>query len=563
MIGEKLGSYRVVQKIGEGGMGAVYVGEHELLSRKAAIKVLLPMLSNDEELVQRFFNEAKAATVINHAGIVQVFDFGTTASGQAFLVMEFLEGEALEQRLERLGRLPVADALRIVRHCAGALHAAHEVGIVHRDLKPDNIFLVPDPQVEGGERSKILDFGIAKLTDERQSGSVKTRTGSLMGTPTYMAPEQCRGAGEVDLRADIYSMGCVLFHLVSGRPPFVGAGVGEVLAAHLREPAPPVRAFAPDVPPAVEALIARTLAKEPGDRFPDMKAFSAAITAAAHGQMPQPVGGAPLGPPQTLAVGGGALGSGQGPVPGSYPGQGPVPGSYPGQGPVPGSYPGQGMHSGHGSYPGQGQGSGVMPGVTSNQQGPRPVTGSTLGAAAAQNLTQGTMPGARRKRTALIAGAAVATLAGVLAAVLVVGSGGDDDEEPTQLAAIETPADAAEVALATPIDAAVAVAVEVEEPDAAPPQIAIEVKTRPPGATVFLGDSDEPLGTTPYTYEAAASSEVLSFRLERDGYETEEVEFEGDTNQSLRLSLSRKRRTPTKRPPKKPDSPGGDELLYR
>ena len=217
-------------------MGAVFLGEHTLIGRHAAIKVLLPELSSKRESVDRFFNEARATTAISDPGIVQVFDFGFTADNTAYIVMELLDGEQLNLRLARLGALAPSDALRITRQVAGSLGAAHAAGIVHRDLKPENLFMIRDPEAPGGERPKILDFGIAKLGDDVPD-RIRTRTGAVMGTPVYMSPEQCNGAASVDHRADIYSLGCVLFHLLTGRPPFDLPGVGAIISAHLREPA--------------------------------------------------------------------------------------------------------------------------------------------------------------------------------------------------------------------------------------------------------------------------------------------------------------------------------------
>ena len=268
MIGSTVGSYRILQQLGEGGMGAVYLAEHALLGRRAAIKVLLPALSRREEIVTRFFNEARAATAIPDPGIVQIFDFGFH-EGVAFIVMELLVGEALDKRLETQGRLAAAAALRIARQIAGTLGAAHERGIIHRDLKPENIFLVRDPEVAGGERVKILDFGIAKLAGV-DPGTVKTQVGTVMGTPLYMSPEQCRGAGEVDHRSDVYALGCVLYHMICGRPPFVAQGMGEVLAMQMYE-----EAVAPGVGVEVDAMVLRCLAKNPGGRFANMAEVAA------------------------------------------------------------------------------------------------------------------------------------------------------------------------------------------------------------------------------------------------------------------------------------------------
>jgi eukaryotic-like serine/threonine-protein kinase len=219
MIGQNFGNYRVTRLIGEGGMGVVYVAEHASIGRRAAVKVLRPGLTEDVEITKRFFNEARAANAIRHPGIVEVFDSGTLPSGVAYLVMELLEGESLAARLRRLGRLELTEARAIGVQTASALGAAHAAGIVHRDLKPDNLFLVRDYRDVSGENVKVLDFGIAKLgIGTSRSVSVKTRTGSVTGTPAYMSPEQCRGTKEVDHRTDIYALGVILYEMVAGRP---------------------------------------------------------------------------------------------------------------------------------------------------------------------------------------------------------------------------------------------------------------------------------------------------------------------------------------------------------
>jgi hypothetical protein len=291
MIGSTIGGYRLVSQLGEGGMGAVYLGEHLLLGRGAAIKVLLPALSARQDVVHRFFNEARAVTAIADPGIVQVFDFGYHVDGSAFLVMELLDGEPLDARLRRHGRLPAVDALRIARQLATSLGAAHARGIVHRDLKPENVFLVADREVAGGERVKVLDFGIAKLTAEAPRGA-RTMVGVLMGTPVYMSPEQCRGALELDHRSDVYALGCVLFHLLVGRPPFVGDGVGDIIAAHLRESAPAPSVLVAGLTPDVDAIVLRCLAKAPEGRFPSMLDVAAALGGALQRLAPGPLSGA-------------------------------------------------------------------------------------------------------------------------------------------------------------------------------------------------------------------------------------------------------------------------------
>jgi hypothetical protein len=191
-----------------------------------------------------------------------------------------------------VGRLPVGEVLTIGRQVAGALGAAHKQGIVHRDLKPDNVMMVPDPDVLGGERAKILDFGIAKLLD-RDSDTlpgVETKSGRILGTPAYMAPEQCRGAGKIDARADIYALGCVIYALVCGHPPFVAEGTGELIAAHLTVPPPPPRTIVPELPQPVEDVVLRLLAKRPEDRYATMAEVVEALEAASAGKLPARLG---------------------------------------------------------------------------------------------------------------------------------------------------------------------------------------------------------------------------------------------------------------------------------
>ena len=275
-IGDKhIGQYKILRTLGAGGMGTVYLGEHVLLGRRAAIKTLLSALSNHRELVDRFFNEARAISSISDPGVVSVFDFGYHVDGTAYIVMEFLEGESLADRLDRIDRLRLVDALRLARQLSSSLAAAHERGIVHRDLKPGNVFLVRDPEVTGGERTKILDFGICKLDDP--DGTTTTQTGAMLGTPVYMSPEQCRGAGAVDHRSDIYALGCVLFHMTTGRPPFDVEGVGDYIAAHLKEPPPIPSSIVPELPPAVDALLLQCLAKDPELRLSSMSEVQEAI----------------------------------------------------------------------------------------------------------------------------------------------------------------------------------------------------------------------------------------------------------------------------------------------
>jgi serine/threonine protein kinase len=267
VIGTTVGSYRITQKISIGGMGTVYKAEHTLIGKHAAVKVLHPELRANREVVDRFFNEAKATTRIKHPGIVEVFDFGYLPSGDGYIVMEFLEGMSLAKRVKTRGQIDEGEAAMILRGVCSALAAAHEKKIVHRDLKPDNIFITPDPDSQLGERPKLLDFGIAKLTDANLAGSgTATKTGAVMGTPTYMSPEQCKGTGNVDHRSDLYSIGCIFYELVCGVPPFESEGAGELIGAHLyKQPDPPSQ-HVPGISKESEKLMLALLEKQPEKR---------------------------------------------------------------------------------------------------------------------------------------------------------------------------------------------------------------------------------------------------------------------------------------------------------
>jgi serine/threonine-protein kinase len=278
LIGERINNYQVQSILGEGGMGAVYLAEHPFMGRKAAIKVLRGELAQDKGLVERFMNEARAANAIHHPNIIDIIDVGLLPSGIPYLMMEFLEGESLAKRIEREQRLPVDVAVDVATQTASALYAAHGKGIVHRDLKPDNLFLVPDDARPFGARLTVLDFGIAKLRGELSGSGAKTQSGSVMGTPPYMSPEQCRGiTEEIDHRTDIYALGIILYEMLTGAPPFMSAGWGDVVLMHVTKPVPPPRAKNPGIPLELEAVILKALAKAPEDRWPSMAEMDTAL----------------------------------------------------------------------------------------------------------------------------------------------------------------------------------------------------------------------------------------------------------------------------------------------
>jgi serine/threonine-protein kinase len=271
MLNQTVGNYRILSLLGEGGMGVVYLAQHPAIGRKAAIKVLHADLARNPDLVNRFFNEARAANAIKHPGIVEVYDFGTLPDGATYITMEFLEGESLSARIKRTKPLPIAGAVDFAYQIASALGAAHAARIVHRDLKPDNIYIVPDMNLEGREVIKILDFGIAKLSAEGPgAGGVKTRTGAVMGTPVYMSPEQCRGTKEVDHRTDIYALGIILYEMICGQPPFLSGGFGELIHMHIATPPAPPRSHNPAVAAELEAVVLKMLAKDAGQRYQSM-----------------------------------------------------------------------------------------------------------------------------------------------------------------------------------------------------------------------------------------------------------------------------------------------------
>ena len=268
MIGEAIGSYVVLRELGTGAMGEVYLAEHRHLKRKAAVKLLARELVGRPDLLERFFLEARATSAIAHPGIVQIFDCEIEPSGRPYIVMEYLDGETVAALLARRGPLAPATAARHAKGMAEALAAAHETGIVHRDLKPENVFVLAHP----ADTVKIVDFGIAKLEGDFRAGQVhQTRSGALMGTPLYMSPEQCRDSANIDYRTDLYSLGCVLHELLTGRPPFTHTTLGDLVVAHMTEPARDIREFNPAVPPVLADLVAELLRKDPATRPAGMR----------------------------------------------------------------------------------------------------------------------------------------------------------------------------------------------------------------------------------------------------------------------------------------------------
>lgn len=267
MIGRKIGHYSITRRIGQGGMGVVYEAVHDKIKQRVAIKVLHKEMSQDEKVVQRFFNEANAISMAQHSSIVKIMDYGQLDDGTAYIMMEFLDGEPLLSRIERAQEHGTGLGLHMVvelgRQTATALGLIHEKNIVHRDLKPENIFIVPDTVAPLGERVKLLDFGIAKFLD----GPVrKTTVGMILGTPLYMSPEQCEGREDLSPKVDVYALGAMLFEMVTGRLPFQADTAAALMRQHMFKAAPRLRDYAQTAPAELDDLIAEMLRKEPADR---------------------------------------------------------------------------------------------------------------------------------------------------------------------------------------------------------------------------------------------------------------------------------------------------------
>ncbi len=280
LIGELVdGRYKIEARLGEGALSTVYAATHELIEKRVALKVLKQDFVADEEIVERFLREAKAASRLSHENIISLSDFGKVPSGAPFFVMELLDGRILSDRLYEGKGMPIPEALRLITEIGRGLAAAHQHGVVHRDLKPDNIGLVRDE--DGTEHVKILDFGLAKIAQENRK---LTRVGQVLGTPEYMSPEQASGQ-TVDLRSDIFALGILLYRLITGQVPFGGDSFMAIISRVLSERPKPPRSLcqAPELTPELEAVILRALARQPEDRYPTMDAMLEALRQATSG----------------------------------------------------------------------------------------------------------------------------------------------------------------------------------------------------------------------------------------------------------------------------------------
>jgi len=280
LIGKTLaGKYRIDERLKDGGMGMVYRGTHILMDKTVAIKVLRPSLAADEKIVARFSREARAASRISHPNALSVTDFGEDENGVVFLVMEYLNGKTLKEVIRENGPMPLARVVDITRQVGDALSVAHSQGVVHRDLKSDNIMLMT---TSVGEHAKVLDFGIAKINEaEGVVDPGLTAPNLVIGTPQYMSPEQCSQTSEIDQRSDIYSFGVILYEMLVGHVPFSGESPTIVMMKQLQEPVPSILDERSDVPPSVARVVARAMAKVPGNRYQTVDALIEDLTIAA------------------------------------------------------------------------------------------------------------------------------------------------------------------------------------------------------------------------------------------------------------------------------------------
>jgi serine/threonine-protein kinase len=273
--GQIIGNYRVLQKLGTGGMGAVYLAEHPMIGKRVALKVIHKELAGNREVIGRFFQEARAVNKIGNEHIVEIHDFGQSPEGDYFFIMEYLEGRTLAQVLQADRVFDVIRTQHIGAQIATAIGAAHAAGIIHRDLKPDNIMLTT--RVGDPDFVKILDFGLAKMFMGDGGQANLTAAGVVLGTPQYMSPEACESKRDIDHRTDIYALGVLLFQMLCGQVPFDGQSMGEILIKQVMHAPPSPRGINPHIPPAVEQIILRCLAKSPDARFPTMATVGQAL----------------------------------------------------------------------------------------------------------------------------------------------------------------------------------------------------------------------------------------------------------------------------------------------
>ena len=270
----QLGQYRLRRRIGAGGMGEVYLAEHQLLKRPCAVKLIRPGDAADPRALERFEREVRLTATLSHPNTVEIYDYGRAEDGTYYYVMEYLPGLSLAELVERHGPLPPARAVYLLRQVCGALREAHAAGLIHRDIKPSNIFAARRGGMD--DVAKLLDFGLVRPAATARAAHLSGE-GQILGTPLFMSPEQARGGRELDERSDIYSLGAVAYYLLTGRPPFDGEGGIAVMIAHARDPVVPPSRVRAGIPEDLERVVLRCLAKDPAERFPDAESLERAL----------------------------------------------------------------------------------------------------------------------------------------------------------------------------------------------------------------------------------------------------------------------------------------------
>jgi len=510
VIGKTVGNYKILAQIGEGGMGAVFLAEHPLIGKKVAVKVLHAELSRVQDAVSRFFTEARAVNAIGHENIIDIADFGSTPEGETYFIMELLEGDTLAQRMRRTGPMQLPLANEIMTQVCSALSAAHAHGIVHRDLKPDNIFLCQ----RGGRDTfvKVLDFGIAKLIVDTP-GSAKTRTGVVIGTPHYMSPEQCTGKGIIDARSDIYSVGLILYEMLTGRLPFEAESFAELLVAHLTQAPTPPRALNYGIPDYVQTVILRCLEKDRDKRYSTIDEVSAALISGSPGAVAGMEAPTAVGmPPMT--------GSAPAPIGATVAVPTPVTG-------VP-------------------LATAVAP-VTATP--PIPQTTMTASAGQMETTAGSVAPPPKKSIMPLALASAVGGLAIVAAAILLT-RGADQTKQPAEAAAAAAPA---------PVEAP-APAPAAPAPAAQPVKstVSARIESTPKGASVYRRADRVLLGQTPVTLDLPKANDALELDLKLAGHVTQTTKVTPDRDLSVSVVMPRERapepkpvRTVRRRTPRK------------
>ncbi len=484
------GRYRIDGKIGEGGIGAVYQGEHVVVGNRVAIKVLHPEYSRDEDVIRRLAIEARIAGTLGHRNIVQVYDFAAMEDGTHYIVMELLDGETLAQYLLREGPVDAKFIVPVAMQILEALGAAHARSVVHRDLKPDNVFLTRS--ADAAALVKILDFGISKIRSPGSDDFHLTKTGTVLGTPYFMSPEQATGKKDVDQRTDIYALGVILYFALTGTYPFKGDTYNELIVNIFSEEPPPPRAVRPDIPEAVERVILKAMAKQRDGRFADAAEFSRTLQTL-------------LADPALKDVFGGMTSSAL-------------------------------IRSAHRRS-------------LASQPPPTPMTWTAKGKTSRGSAAT-TEPGPRKRRAPWIALGLLLAAAGGVTAFLAAREGGDDTSDgrvDVAAAAVQDAGAEPESIPADPIDVAAALPAReaheaAERPDAAPPTqpevVVVRVSATPDTAGIKIDGADVP---NPFERRCARDGPDLRVEVAARGFETVVRFVPCDADKQVAVELDRAR----------------------